>query len=462
MSTKINSCFKSIPRIILTLFLILVPTLVVLVYYVEKSIDTGEEQFRDCLDCNVVVVLIDALRYDHLGCYGYEKDISKNIDVICEGAFVFENAIAQSTWTKPSVASLFTSNYLQEHETAFFTDNESEDAEKNVLPSSAITIAEVLSSQGYKTKAVLGNMYIKQGFGLEQGFDEYDFLGGRIIDNVITSKALDWIKKNKGGRFFLYVHYMAPHCPYGPPPEYRERLKSDYTGKIDFEDNCQNDFENINLSEEDIEELIWRYDREINYVDDEVGRLVGYLRDEGILDNTILVVTSDHGEALGEKKFGHGHLLNVVVQVPLIILHPHNKDPVRISSIVELIDVSPTILSQLNISIPETFAGQDILNIDEEKAETRFGFSETNKGEIGIRSRKYFFKKDPQERGGKHKIYDITLDPYELEDITVDDSITQDFLKKAALYEKMDKEMVESKKIDKETIRRLKEIGYMK
>ena len=225
-----------------------------------------------CEECNVIIIVIDALRPDHLGCYGYIRETSPNIDSLCKKSIVFENAIAQSTWTKPSVTSLFVSNYVQHHKipsgSPYYGDNDN----SSFLPDSALTIAKVLSSYEYKTKALTSNLFIQRSFGLEQGFDEYILTEN---DKEITKNTIEWISQNKDNKIFLYLHYMAPHGDYDPPAKDRLFFKKDYSGSINFAGKHQKYFNSeVKMSDEDIEELVARYDGEIRFIDREIQKIL--------------------------------------------------------------------------------------------------------------------------------------------------------------------------------------------
>lgn len=401
---------------------------------------------------NIIIILVDALRFDHLGCYGYRKNTSQNIDAVSKKGLVFENAISQATWTKPSVASLFTSRHIKEHATATYATNYADPVKGNVLPSSAVTLAEVLFKHGYKTKAIVDNPFIQKGFGLEQGFIEYDSI---VSDHNKTSHALEWIGKNIKKNFFLYIHYMAPHADYCPPRGY----KSKYKGTIDFSEKHQKFFNDLDMSQEDIEELTARYDGEINYIDSEIHRLLSYLLKKGLFEETIIVITSDHGEALVENKVvGHGYPLNTVIQVPLIVLLPHNHSQQRVSDVVELIDIAPSVLAQLNIEAPSSFRGRNIFTIDD-NAREKLGFSQHGEMVV-IRSKDYIFKK----RTNKNKIflYDLRSDPFELVNISKDNIGQVEYFMSAynVFQNKQDKIKMDSKVIDEEQVKRLRSLGY--
>jgi arylsulfatase A-like enzyme len=445
--------------IILMLLLLIIFIINLLFAKYNNNYDTQNlisEKETNYSNYNFLLIVVDALRHDHLGCYGYEKNTSPNIDSICERGIVFENAIAQATWTKPSMVSLFVSNYVKDHNITFFTDDYKKENVGNILPASAVTLAETLSDKGYNTKGIVGNPVIKKGFGLEQGFGEYDYFFND--DKSITFEALDWINENKEGKFFLYLHYMAPHADYNPPREYKEKFKDYYEGDIEFEGKHQDYFNNMTISKEDLEELIARYDGEINYADNEIGKIIGHLKKENIFNKTILVITSDHGEALGERGLiGHGHLLNTVIQVPLIIYLPKQEHK-KVKGIVELIDVSPSILFKLKVDVPVFFKGVDTLQSQNENDLREFGFSQYGPY-LGVRSKRYFFKNVISDKF----LYDLEFDPYEFENIKEwYPEIFKKFLDASSCFNsKRGEQEFSIKDIDKKTLEELKSLGYI-
>ena len=271
---------------------------------------------------NVVIVLFDATRYDHLGYYGYKRDTSPNIDKLSKKSLVFTNAIAQATWTKPSVVSLFTSNYVKDHGVVSMLgiDISSSACPQcmtgDVLSPQAMTLTKVLKAQGYQTTAFIDNALLSKGHGLEQGFDEYEEIHPASKQ---TAQAIAWVKAHKKSKFFMYLHYLAPHAPYDPPARYRTRFKSEYKGKFVFQGRETID---VPLSQEEMDELMARYDGEICFADYWSGRFLSFLRKQKLLKKTLVVFVADHGEALGENGpigHGYGHEFNKVVQVPLFI-----------------------------------------------------------------------------------------------------------------------------------------------
>ncbi|MDD5225716.1 MAG: sulfatase, partial [Candidatus Omnitrophica bacterium] len=317
-------------------------------------------------DYNVIIFLIDALRYDHLGCYGYKRDTSPNIDALSQQSLVFTNVVAQATWTKPSVVSLFTSKYVKDHGVV---SDRGIDISSNLCPNctagdtlapDTLTLTEILKANGYKTKALINNGVLNRKFGLEQGFDEYTASGAEPKQ---TQRAMNWIKTHKDSKFFMYLHYLAPHAPYDPPPEYRKKFKLEYNGKFDFRGKTHYDYVDVRLSPEETDELMARYDGEISYVDHEFGRFVEFLREQNILQKTLLIIVADHGEALGERgPIGHGYAFNTVAQVPLIVFPAPEHRRQTMNNFMGLIDVAPSILGWLGIAVPPDFKGNDVMD----------------------------------------------------------------------------------------------------
>ena len=168
---------------------------------------------------NIIIYLVDALRADHLGCYGYQKPVSPHIDAFAQDATLFENAIAQSSWTKASVASLFTGLTPTVHGIHGREDR---------LSDKAVTLAETLRAEGYRTAAFMTNTSVGEAFGFGQGFDEFVKLPVSIrqLSEEVNKRVFAWLQKRQEDKrpFFLYVHTLDPHGPYSPPQDFRERF----------------------------------------------------------------------------------------------------------------------------------------------------------------------------------------------------------------------------------------------
>lgn len=310
---------------------------------------------------SVVVIVIDTLRADHLGCYGYERPVSPNLDRFAESGIVFENAIAQSSWTAPSIASLFTATYPISHGVNTFLAELHEDAR---------TLAEVFREGGYKTAGFSANFaHVTGRKGFDQGFETFVELNRRAAEpgdsllvgmdaaaaGTVTDAALTWLEEPRQRPFFLYVHYMDPHSSYDPPEEVSARFVRPYEGVVDgsTEQIKQIAKGELQLDDSGLQRLLDLYDSEVAYVDSEVGRLLRELGADKGGEDVIVVVVSDHGEEfLDHGGLFHGlTLYREVVRVPLLMMLPEEPSMrgVRIQALVELVDVAPTLLELVGI-----------------------------------------------------------------------------------------------------------------
>ncbi len=322
------------------------------------SCGTGERPL------NVIVVGIDTLRPDHLGCYGYERETSPNIDEFAAGGVLFENALSQAPWTAPSFATVFTSLYPSQHGSMDVNSR---------IRESVPTLATMLKQRGYATGAIINAPALKPEFGLSRGFDFYDMtpLDGRRGDGT-TRDALAWIDKVRGGPFFMFVHYFDPHIPYGPPAGYDDLFHKGYRGRIKnpfdiegFSKSRDRLFEEMKeLTADDWAEIIDLYDGEIVYVDEAFGALMRGLKDRGLTENTVVILLGDHGEEFFEHGgFEHGHTLyDELIHVPLIVSLPGRiGEGARVRNQVRLLDVTPTVFDLLGLEPPAHFEGVSLV-----------------------------------------------------------------------------------------------------
>jgi arylsulfatase A-like enzyme len=314
---------------------------------------------------NVLLIGIDTLRPDHLGCYGYERDTSPAIDELAGEGVLFENTVSQSPWTLPSFATVLTSLYPNQHGAMTIVTR---------VRSSIPTLATVLKQQGYATGAVVNASVLRPEFGLDRGFDFYDPTPpkGRRADET-TRDVLEWIDRNKNGPFLMFAHYFDPHEPYDPPAPYDTRFDPDYAGRIGdsfvlhdhFPGVVGTQFNDLRaLSNQDWDHIRALYDGEIAFADQAVGRLLRGLEDRGLRDNTLIVFLSDHGEEFFEHEgFGHGHsLYSEVIRVPLMFSLPGTIARGKVvRSQARLVDVMPTILEILGITADLHLEGTSLL-----------------------------------------------------------------------------------------------------
>jgi arylsulfatase A-like enzyme len=330
---------------------------------------------------DVVIVLFDTLRRDHVGTYGYERDTTPTIDAIAREGLVFDRAVAQSSWTRPSVASLFTSRYHSDFHHETYLSDESDWQIGGRLPDAALTMAEIFSANGYRTVSVTTNTNLRRKFNLDQGFEETHVEISAPADWVVD-RALESIEEDEAGRrrpLFLYLHFMEPHLPLDPPEPYasmfptldgrpHKRGQKEFFAFSDYATTAKLRsyvFKNYRSH------VLALYDGSIRFGDAEIGRLVARLRDAGRWEDTLFVFVADHGESfwdrpllekrLGMPSFlfddiygvGHGStLFPEQVDVPLI-LHGPGVPKGRVPQQVRLIDLAPTLLSLAGISDPD-------------------------------------------------------------------------------------------------------------
>ena len=311
---------------------------------------------------NIILITLDTTRADRLGCYGYRRQTSPNIDKLAEESVLYTRAIAPSSWTLPSHASLFTGKFTSSHGARYDPDGpllltnaisgpKSWDAYRaRGLAQNEVTLAEVLKETGYTTAAVVGGPWMKRIFGLNKGFDYYNdsqisTVNGRLASQVTTS-ALNWLERRREKKFFLFLNYFDPHGPYSPPEGFALRFLpkgTNFTGR-----------------EPTLEEINALYDAEILYMDHYIGRFLQKLKVENLYNDTLIIVTSDHGELFGEHgKFGHGHYLyQEELHVPLFIKYPAGEvSPKRTDLRAQLTDILPMIYERVGITIPGNIQG---------------------------------------------------------------------------------------------------------
>ena len=330
---------------------------------------------------NVLIYLIDTERADHTSVYGYARDTTPFLKKLGQQGVVFDDCQVQATWTKPSVASLLTSLYSFTH--GIVNDYDT-------IPRGAATLAEQLRAAGYVTAGIVANPFAGRLSGLQRGFDylsEWAVIqryrkdaDDRGTDSAAVNKIVfPWLKQHRDEPFFLYAHATDPHAPYRPPAGFEERFanptetaefnrtfknlvdKRSYGGgAVVSRTMCKRDGLNPDRF---IQRALDRYDGEILHNDASLEQLAGKLKELGVLDNTLIVVVSDHGEEFWEHGWtAHGQsLYQELTHGVFVMWNPKLiPTPRRVSEPVQLIDVMPTILDLLDIKIPDMVQGQSL------------------------------------------------------------------------------------------------------
>jgi arylsulfatase A-like enzyme len=325
----------------------------------------------------VIVYLVDTLRADHLPLYGYSRDTGPELERFAQDAVVFDQAIASSSWTKPSVASLFTSLLPRDHGCVeYYT----------ALDPALVTLAERLHGRGYATGAVVANPLVQaKNMHFDQGFDQFGVPPSPRRAEQVVDAALSFVDARRGQPTFLYVHTMDTHTPYQPPPPF-DRMFPPFPepGRSAAEPN---DY----VVPLDLDRIVGQYDGAIAYGDREFGRLVRGLRERRLYDRATIVFLSDHGEEfLDHGGFGHGHtVFDELVHVPLVVKYPGRREAGRrVARQVQLLDVLPTILKSQGLPVPSGIAGRPLEKSFSETGAERPAVFET-KGPAGVAGATY-------------------------------------------------------------------------
>ena len=446
--------------------LLLIFGIITAIILVIESTNNKEEEIK-CTDCNIILIVTDALRQDHVGTYGYYRNTTPNIDKLAEKSIVFQNAISQATWTKPSIASLFTSTYPTRHQT--YAIQGINNRGKIALPDSFNTLAEQLKQKKYKTMGYVNNAWLSPEYNLNQGFEEYKFI---YPDNKLTSKINEVIEKHENEKFFLFVHYLGPHGPYTPPKPYNSLFVEKEHDYINLSKRNPKYLERKKPSKTELEYIISQYDGDIAYTDNEIGKILNLLKEKKLLDTTIIIITSDHGEELADHRGIYGHETipyDTLIKVPLIIKIPGIMAKKRIiTNQVQLIDLMPTLLNITGIRTPEGIDGMNLIPLIKGNRIESNSFSEQNwKTKHVISIRKDGLKYLYNTKTDKGMLFNLKEDPYELNELQGNNEIKKRLKKEILDYYKENLEKsVKTKhnktvRISDETIEKLKEIGYI-
>jgi len=396
---------------------------------------------------NLLLIVIDALRPDHLGCYGYQRETSPEIDKIAEEGIKFDRVISQSSWTKPSMASLLTSTYPEVHGVKKIED---------ILSYQETFLPKILRDNGYITGCIQTNPFLASDSGFNVGFDYYvelfDKIPGvykpRVHEAIkIVFDWLDWFKNKK---FFLYLHLLDTHNPYSPPEGFRK----------------------FGAKEPDL------FDGEIRFVDYHIGLIKNYLLMKGLEKKTILIITSDHGEEFQEHglKYHAKHLYEEVLRVPLIISSPALiTSGISIPTQVRSIDIVPTILDLLGIPNSEKHQGESLVPLiknpfsPDRPAISQIGEGDGFGGKEIIAFNTGEYKLIWNKKEDTKELYHLPSDPQETQNLAEQDEETSGRLQtqlKKLIYTPVEKPFQyktkdRKVKFDEDVLSRLRALGYI-
>lgn len=409
---------------------------------------------------DILFVVIDTLRADHLGAYGHAIDTSPNLDAFAASGLQYNNTGSPASWTLPSFGAFVTGKYPSGHGAGL---NNGEKNTQSALDSDVPTLAERMSARGYRTGAIVTNPYLKESFGISRGFDTYSdalglahmpmfvqplrmltipVMGGRYFyrpADMMVSEAIEWWETMEGGPRFLMLHLMDPHDPYNPPSRHVDAIGTPHQMDV-----------------------LNQYDQEIHFTDAELGRLL-----DRVDDDTWVIVTSDHGETFGEHEnpypndhwpfTRHGHTLyQELTHVPLLVRGP-GLMPAVVERPVRAFDAVPTILA---------LAGAEELSGNGHILTEVFGNDADTHHAVGAQAMRFGTEKRSTRIGSwklietkwGDELYNLAEDPKELNNVASEhpDEVAR---LRGDLPSKRD--VLTTQAIDDETARQLEALGYM-
>jgi choline-sulfatase len=370
---------------------------------------------------DVLLYVVDTLRADSLGAYGNPTVATPAVDRFARDGRLFEKAFASSSWTRPSMASLFTGLHPTRHGT---------ERRNASLPPDVRTLAEILSQSGYATAFLTANPNVGSFFGFDRGVDQMVEMyerrqAGRVLpreliapSDAITAQAIEWLK-SAPRPWCLAILTVDPHAPYEPPDRF-DRYGAADAGPVD---GSIPSITREDLSERDRARIRSLYQGEVSFNDDSFGRLIEFMRMQGRLDSTIAVFTSDHGEEFWEHdgRRGHGNsLTDAVMHVPLVLRYPASPRVgrgVRVARPVQLVDVLPTILELAGIAAPQGLDGRSLLAPAEERERPVFASLRRKEHHMrAVRTHPWKLVWDLQR--DRFDLYDLREEPVEEHPVT--------------------------------------------
>lgn len=416
---------------------------------------------------NVLLVVLDAVRKDHLSCYGHSRKTTPHLDALADDGTKYESAFAAAPWTPPSHASMFTGKYPSYHG-VFGTQPE--------LDKNQPVLAEELSNLGYKTVGFSNSYHTSKKRGYDRGFDFYhDILDlprfrGKMFEPSIDYARFVWnyffndydvsdfqLRKLKSAvgkyeePFFGFINLNSAHSPYDPPEPFKSQLEEDFESwdevDIDTAKDLADDggyrfmMNELDATEEEWELVKRWYDGEISYIDNLLGELLEYLKKENLYEDTLIFVTSDHGEHFGEHGLAYHQfsLRNELLEVPLILKGTSTENPSNTSGLVSLVDLAPTILDAAGAEPIDSMQGRSLFS----KPVPEAVYAEYGKPYPPLRDRlSKYGKFDQYDRG----LQAVITDEYKLIQSTEGDGY---------LYEIEGEKRIQSVKIKKELVHKL-------
>ena len=398
----------------------------------------GSQEADSLYPQHIILVSIDTLRADRLGLYGHDRETDTHLVQLARDSVVFDHCYSQSSQTLVSHKSLLRGKYplrlIQESTNARMSDFSTlEDPAHFIVDAmtnlSTPSLTNVLKKRGYFTAGMVDNGWMREKFGFAKWFDSYEDEAGGFAQSLPLVKK--FLKKRHKRPFFLFLHSYDVHCPYHKPEPYNSFYCQRHDDHVNLESKCKFDLYDETFTPRDYEAIQGHYDSGINYADvTGIAELLDQLKQHGLYEECLLIITSDHGESLGENRVvGHGGLRPEQLHVPLVIKFPQSLGikPGRVDTLTELVDVMPTIFAVCGIPQPDGLDGKSITtSILEGKPHRKYIVAQTT-----IREHPEFTtnlaKRSILEPGKWHvihdalnnkiNVYDLQSDPDALTDI---------------------------------------------
>lgn len=479
----------------------------------HASAENGANASRQA---NIIWIVMDTARRDHISVYPTARITTPNLNAFAKDALVFRQAYSAAPWTLPSHASMFTGTFSSRH--GAHHSSEPEEQRGSPLAAENLTIAEVLSANGYRTAAVAANKaYLHRWTGLSQGFDFYfdawplvhNLFWGPVLRNFhpdfrhsvlrinevclapeINQIVFDWLDRHASNRerpFFLFINYMEPHGGVGHLPQpFDSRFGFVRNPKLGRRMISDAEIGRVVRFEKEVSpehKALWNsyIDRKIYFMDHHIGKLLDRLKSSGLYDDSFIIVTSDHGELFGEHhSFSHGvDLYNELIWIPLIVKYPGSRQKGFSDRLVQTVDLMPELLYNLGIEIPAQVQGEPFAEISHPIVSEVF----SNKHNSLVRLYPRRFDRDLRAiySAGKanffkyifasnamSEMYDLKTDPFELDNLidkrpAVAERLTKELKDWRNSFEPIMSAESKARQIDdKEFEKRLRSLGYIK
>ena len=448
---------------------------------------------------NVILITLDACRFDHMSFAGYFRDTCPNLTKTAEEMSLFMNNYAVIPQSEPAIISILAGAYPHTHGIQNLGKK---------MSANCIMLQEILKNKGYKTACM--SIEQNENDALRKDFDEFNEIRWRIKSRlsreikrafnkkreygaaeIVTDNAIDWVRKTKRNNFFLYMHYMELHWPYAPPAPYDHIFDPDYKGAHHFNDldngkikRGDNVFNN-DLPEDERKHAIAHYDGAILYMDIHLNRLIEFLKKEALWENSTIIIVGDHGEHLGEHNIYYNHIASVYqpsLRVPLLIKIPKTNAG-KINALTESIDIMPTILEALNIPPENNVEGKSLTPLIKNQSEKvrDYAFAETGVSLLeqnkrwhfrGIEGKwkmvtdgKYKLILIPHPENDIYELYNLEDDPNEAKNLINGQKEIAESLKQKLLSwaqkRPIEEKQVFTEKEEEKVKERLRRLGYL-